>query len=86
VPHRNTGDPERNEDKSADSREPDALLTFKDLLGRLRCSKGQFSKIINGKVSGVPRLKTIRVGRRVFVRQATFTRWLRELENCNAAR
>lgn len=63
-----------------------ANLTFKEAADRLRCSKGQFSKLICGKVKGVPPLKVVRLGRRVVVREQTLQEWLLEAETCNADR
>ena len=62
------------------------ILTFADTAKKLKVSKGQFSKLINGKVPGVPRLKTARLGRRVLVREETLEQWLREVEACSADR
>ena len=62
------------------------LFTFSDTAKKLKVSKGQFSKLINGKVRGVPRLKTARLGRRVLVREETLEQWLREVEACSADR
>jgi excisionase family DNA binding protein len=63
-----------------------AILTAEDAAKRLKVSKGQFSKLINGKIRGVPRLKFARLGRRVLVREETLDEWLREVEACNVAR
>lgn len=61
------------------------ILTCTEAAKRLTVSKGQFSKLINGKVAGVPRLKTARLGRRVLVREETLEQWLQEVEQCNGA-
>lgn len=60
------------------------LLTCAETAKRIKISKGQLSKLINGKVPGVPPLKTARLGRRVLVREDTLERWLEEVESCNA--
>lgn len=62
------------------------ILTCTETAERLKLSKGQLSKLINGKVKGVPRLKTARLGRRVLVREETLEQWLQEVESCNVAR
>ncbi len=59
------------------------LLTFADAAKKLKVSKAQFSKLINGKVAGVPRLKIARIGRRVLIFEETLELWLREVESCN---
>jgi excisionase family DNA binding protein len=62
------------------------LLTCAETAKRMKISKGQLSKLINGKVPGVPPLKTARLGRRVLVREDTLERWLEEVESCNMDR
>jgi excisionase family DNA binding protein len=62
------------------------LLSFSDTAKRLKVSKAQFSKLINGKVPGIPPLKIARLGRRVLVREEALEQWLREVEACNAGR
>lgn len=61
------------------------LLTFDDMVLRLRCSKSQVSKLIRGKVRGVPKLRIVRFGRRVLAREDVFDEWIVEVEEqtCN---
>lgn len=61
-------------------------LTPAEACERLRCSKGQLSKIINGKIKGVPPLKHLRLGRRVLIREEVFESWMGEVEKCSAGR
>lgn len=60
------------------------VLTSSEIAKRLRISKGQVSKLMNGKVKGVPPLKVIVVGRRKLVRGEAFEEWCREAEGCSA--
>jgi excisionase family DNA binding protein len=61
------------------------VLTFAETAKRLKLSKAQFSKLINGKIPGLPLLKTARLGRRVLIREETLEQWLQEVESCNVA-
>jgi excisionase family DNA binding protein len=61
------------------------VLTCSEAAKRLKCSKGQLSKLICGKLKGAPRLKVARIGRRVLVREESLDEWLREAEQCNGA-
>ncbi|HEX4164339.1 MAG TPA: helix-turn-helix domain-containing protein [Bryobacteraceae bacterium] len=60
------------------------LLSFADTAQKLKVSKAQLSKLINGKVPGLPRLKIARLGRRVLVREEALAQWVQEVEACNA--
>jgi hypothetical protein len=60
------------------------LLSFTDTAQKLKVSKAQLSKLINGKVPGLPRLKIARLGRRVLVREEVLDQWVQEVELCNA--
>jgi hypothetical protein len=65
-----------------------ALLTRSEVIVRLRVTPGHFSKIVNGKVKGLPRLPAVLLGRRQLFREETIDAWLREVEalSCNADR
>lgn len=60
------------------------MLTSSEIAERLRVSKAQVSKLMNGKVKGVPRLKVIVLGRRKLVRDEALEEWCRQVEGCNA--
>jgi hypothetical protein len=62
------------------------LLSFDETAQKLRVSKAQLSKIINGKVRGLPRLKIARFGRRVVIREEVVDEWVQEVELCNEVR
>ena len=46
----------------------------------VRCSKAHFCNIANGKISGLPPLKRIRIGRRVLFVRDSLQEWLRQVE------
>jgi len=58
---------------------PEVLTTREGALV-LRCSKAHFCNLILGKVPGVPRLPSVRLGRRCLVRKATLMQWIEEVE------
>jgi hypothetical protein len=53
----------------------DQLLTMVEIAYELRCSKAHVSHLLNGKVSGVPSLPAITLGRRRLIRRSTFENW-----------
>ena len=63
------------DDDNPDHQAYDPLLTLGEIAFELRCSKAHASKIINGKVSGISALPSIRIGRRPVVRRSTFEKW-----------
>jgi excisionase family DNA binding protein len=56
------------------------VLTTREGAQVLRCSKAHFCNLLLGKVSGVPRLPSVRLGRRCLVRKATLMQWIEEVE------
>ena len=58
---------------------PEVLTTREGALV-LRCSKAHFCNLLLGKVPGVPRLPSVRLGRRCLVRKATLMQWIEEVE------
>ena len=56
------------------------VLTTREGAQVLRCSKAHFCNLLLGKVSGVPRLPSLRLGRRCLVRKATLMQWIEEVE------
>ena len=53
----------------------DPVLTLEEVAEELRVSKAHTAKLAAGKVSGVPPLPAIRLGRRVLVRRSSLERW-----------
>lgn len=56
------------------------VLTLAEAATELRCSKAHLSNIVRGKVSGLPPLPIMRVGRRVLIRSAALFDWMKGLE------
>jgi excisionase family DNA binding protein len=56
------------------------VLDLETVAERVGCSKGHVSKLINGKVKGMSVLPAVRIGRRVYVLEATLEAWLKGCE------
>jgi excisionase family DNA binding protein len=56
------------------------VLTLREAAEVLRCSKAHLSNIVNGKVSGLPALPVLRIGRRLLIRRDALDRWLLSVE------
>ena len=56
--------------------DPKEILTLREVAQRLRCSKAHVSKLLSGRVRGVPRLTHIAMGRRKVVRREWLEAWL----------
>jgi excisionase family DNA binding protein len=52
------------------------ILTIKEVADELRCSKTHVQHAISGKLSGVPRLAHVSMGRRKLVRRDWLNDWL----------
>jgi hypothetical protein len=52
------------------------VLTLTDIARILRCSKTHISNVINGKVTGVPRLAHVAMGRRKLVLREWLDQWM----------
>ena len=57
-----------------------SILTLADVARELRCSKAHVSNIINHKVSHLPPLPVVRIGRRVLIRHESLMEWMKALE------
>lgn len=60
---------------------PANLLTREEAMLRLRVKPAHFSKIVNGKVKGLPELKCVRLGRRLFFVETSLERFILEVES-----
>ena len=58
----------------------DPNLIVAEVAADLRCSKAHVHKLINGSVRHLPRLPSIRMGRRVIVRRSALERWKQQVE------
>ena len=52
------------------------VLTIGDVAEILRCSKAHVSNVINGKVTGLPKLGHVSMGRRKLVRREWLDEWM----------
>ena len=59
---------------------PSGAITLAEVAKELHCSKAHVSNIVRGRVSSVPPLPVVRLGRRVLVRRASFVEWMSSLE------
>jgi hypothetical protein len=59
---------------------PGRLLTREETIVRLRLKPAHFSKIVNGKVKGLPALPCVRLGRRLLFREETIDKWIVDVE------
>ena len=57
-----------------------AILNLAEAAVFVRCSRAHLCNVVNGKVRGIPRLPTVRIGRRVLFRRESLEQWLREVE------
>ncbi len=62
------------------------LLTRAETIARLRLKPAFFSKIANGKVKSLPRLKVVQMGRRQMFREETIEQWILDVEAQGATR
>jgi hypothetical protein len=64
------------------------LLTREEAMDRLRLKASHFSKLVNGKIKGLPILPMVTIGRRQLFRAEALDRWIIDVENkrCNAVR
>jgi hypothetical protein len=52
------------------------VLTLTGIAGILRCSKTHISKVLNGRVTGLPRLAHVALGRRKLVLREWLDQWM----------
>ena len=61
------------------------VLSLKQAAAYLQVSKAHLSNVINGKVAGVPPVRSFRVGRRGLIKREWIDKWL-ETANQEVAR
>lgn len=52
------------------------VMTLKQVAAYLQVSKAHLSNVINGKVSGVPPVRSFRLGRRLLIKREWIDEWL----------
>jgi hypothetical protein len=60
------------------------ILTLKEAAVVLRCSKAHLCNVLNGKVSGVPSIAHLVVGRRKLIRRTSLLRWMETVESSSS--
>ena len=68
-----------------DSNPYQPVMNLRQAAAYLQVSKAHLSNVINGKVSGVPPVRSFRVGRRVLIKREWIDKWL-ETANQEVAR
>lgn len=56
------------------------VLTIEEAARELRTSKSHISNILHARVSGVPPIPHMKMGRRVLIRRSSLERWKEEVE------
>lgn len=56
------------------------LLTREETMERLRVKPAHFSKLVNGKVKGLPLLPCVQLGRRQLFREEAVQQWIIDVE------
>jgi hypothetical protein len=56
------------------------LLTRDEAMTRLRLSSSHFSKVVNGKIKGLPKLPVVQIGRRQLFRPEVLEQWTLDVE------
>ena len=59
------------------------MFTINEAARILRCSKAHLSNVLNGKVSSLPPLPHVSLGRRKLIRRIILQQWLENLEAGN---
>ncbi len=62
------------------------LLSLTEAARYVRCSRSHLCNVVHGRVPGVPRLPSVRIGRRVLLRRESLERWLLEAETVERKR
>jgi excisionase family DNA binding protein len=55
---------------------PSPLLKLGEAADYLHVSKAHLSNILNGKVAGVPPIRSLRAGRRILIRREWIDEWI----------
>jgi len=68
-----------------DTKDSTPVMTLTQAAAYLRVSKAHLSNVINGKVPGVPPVRSFRMGRRILIKREWLDQWL-ETADLGAAR
>lgn len=61
------------------------VLTIKETAVVMRCSKTHVANLVNGRLTGVLPLASIRAGRRRLIRRSSLERWMEQMERMGSA-
>jgi excisionase family DNA binding protein len=67
-------------DRYAPEKSGPEILTIREAAQLLRCSKAHVANVLNGRVSGIPPIPHVVVGRRKLIRRAALEHWLENVE------
>jgi len=70
----------RTKDRAASEDAVPEILTIREAAQLLRCSKAHVAKVLNGRVSGIPPIPHVAVGRRKLIRRVALEHWLEDVE------
>jgi excisionase family DNA binding protein len=59
-----------------DTKEQTRVMTLKQAAAYLQVSKAHLSNVINGKVPGVPPVRSFRMGRRILIKREWVDEWM----------
>ena len=59
-----------------DTKEQTPVMTLTQAAAYLRVSKAHLSNVINGKVPGVPPVRSFRMGRRILIKREWVDEWM----------
>ncbi len=59
-----------------DTKESTPVMTLTQAAAYLRVSKAHLSNVINGKVPGVPPVRSFRMGRRILIKREWVDEWM----------
>jgi excisionase family DNA binding protein len=62
------------------------VLNLAEAAALVRCSRAHLSNAVNGKIRGIPRLPSVRIGRRLLFRRESLEQWLQQVESENPSR
>jgi excisionase family DNA binding protein len=70
----------------SDSGSVPRVLNLAEAAALVRCSRAHLCNIVNGKIRGIPRLPSVRIGRRVLFRRESLEQWLQQVESASPTR
>jgi predicted DNA-binding transcriptional regulator AlpA len=78
--------PESRRSANFDASSVPKVLNLAEAASLVRCSRAHLCNIVNGKIRGIPRLPSVRIGRRVLFRRESIELWLQQVESAGPTR